>query len=254
MRIQLVPSALGTPDRRQYLMSCLINDHVAIDAGCLGCLAPLERQRQIEHVFLSHSHADHTASLPIFLDNVYQPTSDCPTVYASSAVWDCLRQDVFNNRVWPDLFRLSNEETPFLRPVYLESGKTVVLDSLRITPYALQHVVATMGFLIEDPQAAVATVWDTLPTDGIWERIRDNPRLRAVFLEASFPNSLDWLARKSGHLTPQLLGREWRKLRRDVALIVVHIKPAFYDVIVSELAALNLPQLEIGQPGKIYEF
>jgi hypothetical protein len=101
---------------------------------------------------------------------------------------------------------------------------------------------------------AVATVWDTLPTDGIWEQIRDNPRLRAVFLEASFPSSFDWLARKAGHLTPELLSREWRKLRRDIALIVVHIKPAFYDAVVAELSALKLPQLEIGQSGKTYEF
>ncbi|MCL4201212.1 MAG: 3',5'-cyclic-nucleotide phosphodiesterase [Pirellulaceae bacterium] len=254
MKIQLIPSAVGGASDLQFLMTCVVNDCVAIDAGCLGYLAPLERQRRIEHVFLSHSHADHIASLPLFLDNVYKPTSECPTVYASPAVWDCLRQDVFNDRIWPDLVRLSREETPFLRPVFLESGKTVTVGSLRITPYALQHVVATMGFLIEDDRTAVATVWDTLPTDGIWEHIRDNPRLRAVFLEASFPNSFDWLARKAGHLTPELLSREWRKLRRDVALIVVHIKPAFYDAVTDELEALNLPTLQIGQPGKTYEF
>jgi cAMP phosphodiesterase len=254
VKIHLVPSALGASDNRQYLVSCVINDCVAIDAGCLGCLAPLERQRPIEHVFLSHSHADHIASLPLFLDNVYQPTDECPTIYASPAVWDCLRQDVFNDRVWPDLVRLSNEETPFLRPEVLESGKTVTIGPLRITPYWLQHVVPTMGFLIEDDQVAIATVWDTLPTDSIWEQIRDHPRLRAVFLEASFPSSFDWLARKAGHLTPELLDHEWRKLRPDVALIIVHIKPAFYDVVVEELSALNLPQLEIGQSGKTYEF
>jgi cAMP phosphodiesterase len=254
MKVYFVPSAVGAADGPQFGISCVVNDCVAIDAGCLGYLAPLQRQRQIEHVFLSHAHADHIASLPIFLDNVYQPTAACPTIYCSSAVWDCLRRDVFNDRVWPDLVRLSNQETPFLRPVFLESGKTITIGSLRITPYALQHVVPTLGFLIEDERVAVATVWDTVPTDGVWERIRDNSRLQAVFLEASFPNSFEWLARKSGHLTPALLAREWRKLRRDVALIVVHIKPAFQETISAELADLNLPALQIVQPGRTYEF
>jgi cAMP phosphodiesterase len=59
------------------------------------------------------------------LDNVYQPTSACPTVYDSPAAWDCLRQDVCNDRVWPDLdlVRLSREETPFLRPLFLQIGQ-----------------------------------------------------------------------------------------------------------------------------------
>ena len=46
---------------------------------------PLEDQSRIKHVFLTHSHLDHTASLPIFLDNVYVAGPDCPKVYAHPA-------------------------------------------------------------------------------------------------------------------------------------------------------------------------
>lgn len=254
MRIELVNSSIGASEGRQYSMSCIVDQRVAIDAGCIGYLAPLARQRQIQHVFLSHSHLDHVGSLPIFLDNVYRADGRCPTVYGSGPVWECLQKNVFNDRLWPDVLRLAKTLPPFLHVELLESGKTIVLDDLSVTPWALQHVVPTVGFLIQDHRAAVATVWDTLPTDEIWDRLREQQRLRALFVEASFPNAREQLARTTGHLTPALLAAELQKLQRDVRVIVVHIKPAFQETIAAELNALGLPNLEIGQPGKTYEF
>src|SRR6516165_8193089 len=77
VKITLLPSALGDDVDRslQYLTSFLINDALAIDAGSLGFFRAPREQARIKHVLLSHTHIDHLASLPIFLDNAYKETS-----------------------------------------------------------------------------------------------------------------------------------------------------------------------------------
>ena len=72
MRVELLPSS-QPPSDRQFLVTYLINDQVAIDAGSIGLLSDLNRQQQVEHVFVTHQHIDHIATLPILLENVYEP-------------------------------------------------------------------------------------------------------------------------------------------------------------------------------------
>jgi cAMP phosphodiesterase len=254
MKVQLINSAVGMPEGRQYAMSCVVNETVALDAGCIGFVSPLAAQKRIAHIFLSHTHIDHVASLPVFLDNVYEPGCSCPTVYGSRTVLDCLQEHFFNDCVWPDLVRVSNEETPFLRLQPLESGTAVCVNGLTITPVELNHVIPTMGFVVDDGRTAVATVWDTLPTEEIWKRANSIPHLKGVFLEASFPDSMEWLAQKTGHLTTRMFCDELQKLEREVHVVAVHIKPAFREVILSELAEWALPHVEVGSPGAVYQF
>jgi cAMP phosphodiesterase len=238
-----------------FAQSYLINDTVAIDAGCLGLLSPVEQQSRVRHVLLSHSHLDHVGTLPIFLENVYNPSPDCPTVYGSAAVLDCLKRDFFNERVWPDLFRISAEEMPFMRFVELQTDEPLGVADLRITPVVLNHVVPTNGFLIDDGEKQVGIVSDTQPTEKIWQKLNGLNNLRGVFLEASFPNSYQWLADKAGHLTPHMFGQEIAKLdRQDISLVAVHLKPRFHEQIGAELLALGLPDLRIGEPNCVYEF
>lgn len=69
MRLHVVTGSANCPG---HPLSCLlIDDRVAVDAGALGWFAPPETQALVQHVLLTHSHIDHTAGLPIFLDNVY---------------------------------------------------------------------------------------------------------------------------------------------------------------------------------------
>ena len=254
MRIRVLNSSTDGMSGRQFAASYLINDCVAIDAGSIGMMSSVPAQRKIRHVFLSHPHLDHIASLPTFLDNVYQLGPHCPIIYGSDFVRDSLLSDVFNGRLWPDLIRMSQEESPFLRFMLLESQVPVQIDDLRITPIPLDHVVPTMGFIIEDGTAAIAIVSDTSPTEAIWSAARSQANLRAVFLEAAFPSSMAWLANKAGHLTPREFRGEYRKLNRDVPVYAVHIKPAYYDEVVAELQKLGIEQLQISEANREYEF
>jgi hypothetical protein len=111
-----------------------------------------------------------------------------------------------------------------------------------------------MGFILEDDEAAIAIVSDTNPTNRIWEVINEQRNLKAVLLEASFPNHMEWLAERAMHLTPELFAGELQKLKQPAQVIAIHIKTAFDEQIKQELADLNLPNVEIGVPGKTYEF
>lgn len=254
MKITLVESSVGHGPRQQILASYIVNDSIVIDAGSIGFVSPLDVQKQVKHVFISHSHTDHLASLPIFIDNVYAPGPECPIVYGNADVLDCLQKHVFNERIWPDMIRLSAEETPFLKLQEIHTETTVEVDGVRITPVAVDHIVPAMGFILEDDEAAIAIVSDTNPTNRIWEVINEQQNLKAVLLEASFPNHMEWLAERAMHLTPKLFAGELQKLKQPAQVIAIHIKTAFDEQIKKELADLNLSNVEIGEPGKTYEF
>ncbi len=254
MKITLVESSVGHGPRQQILASYIVNDSIVIDAGSIGFVSPLDVQKQVKHVFISHSHTDHLASLPIFIDNVYTPGPECPMVYGNADVLDCLQKHVFNERIWPDMIRLSGEETPFLKTQEIQSETTIEVEGVRITPVALDHIVPAMGFILEDDEAAIAIVSDTNPTTRIWEVINEQQNLQAVFLESSFPNHMAWLAEKAMHLTPEMFAGELQKLKQPARVIAIHIKTAFDEQIKKELIGLNLPNVEIGEPGKTYEF
>ena len=254
MKVEFLPSTVGTPATKQFCISAVVNDTIAIDAGSIGLLWPIERQMQIRHVFLSHSHLDHVASLPLFLDNIYRLGPDCPFVYACEETIKCLRQDIFNDRLWPDFIRLSEEESPFLELQTLRPEMPVELPGLTVTPVLLNHLVPTMGFILQDADSTVAVVSDTSPTQRIWEMLAATKNLRAVILDCSFPDSHRWLADKSGHLCPELFAEEIHRLPESVQVIAYHLKPCFFGEIEHELKAIRRANLEIGVTGREYVF
>jgi len=254
VKITLLESSVGSGPHQQILASYIVNDQVVIDAGSVGFVSPLEVQKKVEHVFLSHSHIDHLASLPIYVDNVYTPGPECPTIYGGPETLDSIKKHIFNDCLWPDMIRLSGEETPFLKLSELSAEQPVQVGRLTITPVSLTHVVPTFGFILDDGESAVAIVSDTSPTERVWELINQNKRIRGLFLESSFPNSFEWLAEKAMHLTPNLFKTELTKLQHDVPVIAVHIKIAFEPTVRAELKSLGLANVQIGEPGKTYEF
>jgi ribonuclease BN (tRNA processing enzyme) len=252
MKIRLLGSSVQYPDRLQYVSSYLINGTVAIDAGCLGSYGTPQQQEAIRHVFLTHSHADHTASLPIFVENAWTPAENCPRIYGSPETLDSVQKHIFNNVMWPDFVALSGQMPPFLRLCPLQVEVPVEADGLQITPVLVNHLVPTFGYVVSDGTSAVIFGGDSGPTKRLWEIAHQTPGLRAVFLEACFPNSLTSLAEVSLHMTPEMFGREVAKMPAGVKVIAIHIKVRYQQEVIRELHALQLSTLEIGECEKDY--
>ncbi len=242
------------PARRQYVSSYLINETVAIDVGCVGFYGTPQEQEMVRHVFLTHSHVDHTASLPIFVENAWTPAGNCARIYGSSHTLDGIQKHIFNDVMWPDFVALSRNMPPFLRLCPIEPEVPVEADGLRITAVPVNHVVPTFGYVISDEQSAVIFGGDSGPTERIWEVAHRTPSLRAVFLEACFPNSLTNLAQASLHMTPEMFSGEVAKMPPGVKVMAVHIKVRYREQVIRELHALQLPNLEIGECEKDYTF
>jgi ribonuclease BN (tRNA processing enzyme) len=254
VKIRLLGSSVQDSARRQYVSSYLINDTVAIDVGCLGFYGTPQEQETVRHVFLTHSHADHTASLPIFVENAWTPAGNCARIYGSRETLDGIQKHIFNDVMWPDFVALSKKMPPFLRLCPIEPESPVEADGLRITAVRVNHVVPTFGYVISDGESAVIFGGDSGPTERIWEVAHQTLGLRAVFLEACFPNSLTSLAQASLHLTPEMFSGEVAKMPAGVKVMAVHIKVRYRESVIRELHALQLANLEIGECDKDYSF
>lgn len=256
MKITLIPSAVSpsTGNGWQFLSTYIINDKVALDAGALGLLGDLASQSDITNVVLTHSHLDHTAGLPVFLDNTYLTRPDGALIHATEATFAVLKRDLLCDGLWQNYASLANMNPPYVRLSPIEAGRAFEVEGLRLTPFPVHHAVPTVGFVVEEPGAAVIFSGDTGPTDELWERANALPSLKAVFLECSFPNFLGSVAASAKHLTPALFGREVAKLRRPAKIVAIHIKPRFFDEVARELLALGLPDLHIGRAGETHVY
>ena len=236
-------------------MTCLLIDgRVALDAGCLSQTLPVEAQRRISSILLTHSHIDHTNSLPFFIDNVYG-NGDCRVnIYSSPATIYAVRRHLFNNTFWPDFARLPNHLLPALRFHELLDEVTVKIEGLRFTPIPTNHLVPTHGFLIEKGSSAVLWSSDTGPTKRLWEVANSIPNLSAIFLETSFNNDLQSVADRALHLTPRTMFGELRKLERRVPIILHHLKPPCIEQIHLEIGEMAHPDVSFIEQGKVYEF
>ncbi len=191
MRVIVVPSSIakaGGEDPGQYLISYLINDVIAVDAGSLGLYGTPWEQAHVKHVFLSHTHADHMATLPVFLENAYEARAECVTVHAAADVLDALRNDMFNDREWPDFIALSERSpAPFVKLETLEPHRPVVVEGVSILPVPVHHVVPTLGFVITETSKSVVIASDTGPTDALWHAANTAPDCPPSSSKPPFP-------------------------------------------------------------------
>ena len=257
MRVSILPSSVmqEVSHGGSFLSTYIIDETVAIDAGSLGLLGSLDQQYAITDIFLTHCHLDHIATLPIFLDTVYQSPGDTVTLHGSQHTLNVLRANLFNGEIWPDFFAMAEQGMPFLKINVLAPDQVYQVGRLQITPIEVDHVVPTLAYLVESPETAIAIVTDTGPTQEVWRHASRLNHLSTLFLEVSFPNALDELAFVAKHLTPELFENELAKLNRPVRCIAIHMKARFADQIADQLRTIKIPgiSVELARSGMIYE-
>ena len=258
MKIKLLPSTIddsGRASPEQRLSCFLIDDRVTIDAGSIAIGISDAERATVRDVIITHPHMDHIATLPIFVDDLFALLDEPVRVHATEEVCRMLERDIFNGTVYPPFHKFSNERTRVMEFVPLEPGRPSRVAHLTVTAVPVHHIVPTVGLVLTDGRATVGFSSDTSATEEFWHVVNREPRLDALLIEASFPNSLKKLADVSGHLTPEGLGAELLKLaHEDMDILAMHLKPAFRSQLVEELEALGVPRLVAMEPGREYEW
>jgi cAMP phosphodiesterase len=234
--------------------SHLIDGRLLLDAGSVTAALPLDLQEGIDHVLVSHSHLDHVAALAFIADNLSTLRTKPIEVWSIPPVIRHLKTHVFNGIIWPDFTTIPSPHDPILSFHELREREPQRVGRYEVTAVRVDHTVEATGYLVSDGDASILYQGDSGPTTELWQVANAAPRLRAIIVETSYPNALQDLADASGHLTPQTLREELKKLTIDVPIFAQHIKPQFIADIVRELAELSDPPVAILEQGKEYVF
>jgi cAMP phosphodiesterase len=252
MKFRIIPS---TADGRvQLLTTYLINDSLAIDAGAMAIGLSREEQMRIRSIIITHTHLDHVFSLPLYLTDLFEEIREPIRLYATESDFEALRRHVFNYQMWIPLELMKNSEAELLSFQPIRSGESFFAEGLKVTPVEVTHTIPTHGLVVEDDRSALLFTSDTGATEDIWRIPIKRDKLRAIFIDLSFPNRLTELARVSQHHSPVTLLEEMSKMRPDTPIYAVHVKAAYRDQIVEEIQALDNPRIIVAEVGREYHF
>lgn len=236
-----------------HTSSMLINANILLDAGTVTAVLSLAEQAAIDHVILTHAHLDHVVDLAFLADNVFTLRTTPLRIWGPEEVLASVRNHLFNNEIWPDFARIQVKDFPIVELCPLPVGMASEIGGLTLSWERTTHPVFTAGYLIETGGNSLLHSGDTSVTEKLWEMGRAASGLQLAFVETSFPNRLEKIARASGHLTPEMLKGELAKLDRpELPIKIFHMKPQFLDEILAELHDLDDPRLQILHGGEIF--
>ena len=228
----------------------LINETTAFDAELLETLSiriALDRARN------RHPRISITSRASFLLENVFgrrQPIE----IAAPAPVLKSLADNIFNDAVWPDFTRLPSRRRATARLRAIPEEGVYTAEGLAFRPVRVNHIVPTFGYLVSTSRASILFSGDTGPTRALWTLANSAANLKAIFLEVSFSNAQERIARASKHLTPKLVLAELSKTTRDVPVYLYHLKPPSAAEIRREVRALKMPRLKILKAGDVLEF
>lgn len=212
----------------------LVDHDVLIDAGTgVGDLS-LDEMSAIRHIFLTHSHLDHIACLPLLVDTLFDRLTTPITVHAQSVTLEALQKHIFNNVVWPDFTCLPSPDKPVLRFETMEVGEEYRLGQRSFQSISVNHTVPGVGYRVETDTGVFAFSGDTTCNDSFWAGLNAHPRLDILMVEAAFPNEEIELCRRAGHYCPEMLAQDLIKLQHKPQVYISHNKPGAEDRIFNQ--------------------
>lgn len=216
----------------------MVNHDILIDAGTgVGDLT-LEQMAGLRHIFLTHSHLDHIASIPLLVDSVFEHLHEPITIHAQQATIDALRTHIFNNVIWPDFAALPHPDRPVLRYQPMQHGESRQLGEIHFEMVPVNHAVPGVGYIVRNSAQVFAFSGDTTTNDTFWTRLNQLERLDMLIVEAAFPDRDIDICRRAGHYCPSLLGKDIAKLHHRPEIYISHNKPGDEDEIFTECSRI----------------
>ena len=207
------------------LVSFLIDDVLAVDAGSLVSELTFPEQRKIKALLLSHGHYDHIRAVPAFAFNNSDRTTK---VIATPKTLEILSSHLIDGVVYPKF----TSEASFLRKATLRLVPVELFERQRIESYEVRavpvrHNLDGVGFEITSGDGkTLFYTGDTGPgLASMWSKI--SPQL--IIADVTWPNSLASAAKDAGHLCPQMLREELIEFRRIKGylpkVVAIHMSP-----------------------------
>jgi len=237
MNIQVL-GAHNCESKDSKLISLLIDDTLAIDAGGLTSSLSFPAQQKLKAILLTHQHYDHIRDIPAIAMNFYLSGATI-NIYSTPPVYDALTTYLLDGKLYPN-FLEQPQENPTLKFTIIEPLKTEQIEGYSILAVPANHPAPTVGYQITSPDGKVVFyTGDTGPglTD-CWEYV--SPQL--LITETTAPDKYKEFAKESGHLTPSLLKQELVSFREVKGylppVVVIHMNPRQEKEIEAEIAAV----------------
>jgi len=230
----------------------LVDDDVLIDAGSgVGDLT-LDEMAKIRHVFLTHSHLDHVAFLPLLVDSIFERIDSPIVIHGLPETIKSLREHVFNWAIWPDFASLPEVEKPVMSYQEEKAGNLVEVGGRRFQLIPMNHIVPTVGYRVESAEGkSFAFTGDTTTNDSFWDVVNSYPGLDLLFLEVAFSNDDEALSNTARHYCSNTMAADVKKLRHSPEIYLTHHKPDEAPKIRAEIDRLiterTINQLRNGQ-------
>lgn len=224
-----------TKDTR--LVSLLVDQVLAIDAGGLSSSLSLEAQRKIKAVLLTHQHYDHVRDVPTLAMNLFLGGGQT-TIYSIPSVFEVLKKNLMDEVIYPD-FRQKPPSSPSISFSVIEPNKAQTILGYDVLAVPVKHGVPTVGYQLGADDRKFFYTGDTGPgLAECWKSV--SPQL--LIIEVTGSNQFTEWAVGGGHLTPSLLQREledFRKLKGYLPrVIIVHMSPNLEKDIATQIAAV----------------
>ncbi|MDH5182785.1 MAG: 3',5'-cyclic-nucleotide phosphodiesterase [Gammaproteobacteria bacterium] len=233
MQIRVLGSSGGIA-KGYRTTSYLIDSDILIDAGTGVAELDIAEMVAIRHIFLTHSHFDHIAALPLLADTVFDKIPSPIQIYALPETIQALVQHVFNEVLWPDFTRIPNRDNPVFQLNEIHDATMMELGGKSIETIAVNHIVPGVGYRVESDGKAFAFSGDTGENDNFWNILNRHDVLDLLFVESAFPNENCGLSKRSGHYCPQTLAADISKLRHTPRICISHPKPGEEKIILEQ--------------------
>jgi len=224
--------------------SMLIDDDILIDAGSGVGNLTLEEMSNIKHIFITHSHLDHVAFLPLLIDTIFDRVQEPVLIHGQESTLQALQAYIFNWVVWPDFAELPRPDSPVLSYETMKPGEVWSNNGRNVEMIQVEHIVPAVGYRVEDETGSFAFSGDTSTNDSFWEALNAHDSLDLLVIESAFANHNMWLSKLAKHYCPELLAEDIQKLKHDPRVYITHRKPGEEARILDECLQL-MPERDI---------
>jgi ribonuclease BN (tRNA processing enzyme) len=252
MRIRFL-GAHNAESKNTRLVSFLIDNVLAVDAGSLVSELTFPEQRKLKAILLSHGHYDHIRAVPAFAFNNSDRTTE---VIATPKTLEILSSHLIDGVVYPQF----TSDTSFLQKatiklVPLEPFKPQNIEGYQVMSVPVRHPLDAVGFKITSGDGkTLFYTGDTGPGfSSIWGNI--SPQL--IIADVTWSNSLSTAAKDAGHLCPKMLEKELAEFQRLKGylprVVIIHLSPAHEPEIereVKEVSKLLGISIDIAHEGE----